>query len=157
MCDELSESLTPRLRALGFTPPREPFSRSTIKYEFARRASTGVQVVEILLDKYRKPRFSVQIYVAPLSGVSVLEERGGALVIGTVSSSPRRWPFAVQPFRADPTRIQRVLGQPGDRIKDAVQLFLSLIPEVEGWLIDQRPTRHITVSTLNYPGTQRNA
>jgi hypothetical protein len=157
MCDELSQSLAPQLRALGFTPPEEPFSHRTIKYDFTRRALTGVHVLEILFNKYRKPGFSVQIYVAPPSGVSMLTERRGTLVIGNVSSSPRKWPFSVQPFGAEPTCTQRMLGQPTDRTTEAVQLFLSLIPEIEEWWTHQRPTRHITVSKLNYPGTKRDA
>ena len=154
MCDELSQSLTPQLQALGFTTPEEPFSRRTIKYEFSRRVSTGVHVLEVMFNKYRKPAFSVQIYVAPPAGVSMLVERGGTLVIGSVSSSPRKWPFPVQPFRAEPTRVQRMLGQPSDHVKEAVQLFLSLVPELEEWWTHQQPTRHITVSKLTYPGAK---
>jgi hypothetical protein len=148
MCDELSHSLIPRLQAAGFTPPQEPFSRHTLKYQFTRPVPTGVQVLEILFNKYRKPQFSVQIYIAPLSGLSMLVERGGTLVIGNLSSSPRKWPFSVRPFRAETTRVQRLLGQRGDCIERAVESFLSLVPEVEDWWTHQRSTRHITVSKL---------
>lgn len=155
MCEELSQSLSPKLQAFGFTPPAEPFSRRAIKYEFTRPASSEVQVIEILFDTYRKPAFSVQIYVAPAFGLSTLIEQGGTLMIGSVSASPRGWPFSVQPFRAAPTRLQRFFHQPRDRVKEAVELFLSLVPEVEEWWTHQRSTRHITVSKLNYPGSLR--
>jgi len=155
MCDELSRSLTPRLEAVGFTPPAKPFSRRTLKYEFIRHAARGTQVLEILFSKYRQPTFGVQIYVAPPGGLQALLERGGALLVGGVSSSPRGWRFSVQPFRAHTTVLQRLRGQSGDRPKEAVALFLSLVPEVEDWWTHQRATRHITVSTVNYPGTSR--
>jgi hypothetical protein len=157
LCAELSRSLVPQLETAGFTLPHEPFSRHTLKYEFTRRAPTGVQVIEILFNKYRKPVFSVQIYIAPPSGMPMLVEHGGSLVIGYVSSSPRGWPFPVRPFRAEPTRLQRLLGQRGDCVEQSVQLFLSLIPEVEDWWTHQRSTRHITVGTINYPGASRDA
>jgi hypothetical protein len=130
MCDELSRQVVLRLKADGFAPPHEPFSRDTLKYAFTRRCPDGLQVLEILFNKYRKPEFSVQIYVAPASGVSALMERGGALRVGNVTSAPVRWPLGVRPFRAEPTRLQRMFGQSDDGVIQAVQQFLSVLPEI---------------------------
>lgn len=154
MCDELSRSLTPRLQAAGFTPPGEPFSRDCLKYEFSRPDSNGAQVLEILFNKYRKPLFWVQIYIAPSSGLSRLMEDGGTLLIGNLSASPRQWPFPLLPFRAEPTRLQRLLGQRGERIQQSVESFLSLLPEIEEWWTQQRSTPHITMSRLTVPGAR---
>src|SRR5574338_575820 len=155
MCDELSRRAAPRLRDAGFAPPQEPFSRDTLKYAFTRGCPDGVQVLEILFNKYRTPEFSVQIYLAPASGVTALAERGGALRVGCVSSAFRRWPLPVRSFRAEPTRLQRMLGHREDGVTQAVQRFLSLLPEIEEWWTHQQPTRHIVVGPLSYPGANR--
>jgi hypothetical protein len=157
LCDELSRTLTPRLRELGFAPPPEPFSRDLSKYEFTRPTPDGVQVLEILFNKYRAPLFAVQIYVAPAAGIGALQEHGGTLVIGHVSSSSLKWPFAVRPFRAEPGPLQRLFGAREDFVAHAVESFLWLLPEIETWWQQQRSTAHITVGTLRYPGAKAQA
>ena len=152
MCAELSCSLTPALQAAGFTAPGDKFERSTVKYEFRRHSSSGTQVLSILFNKYRSPEFSAQLYAEPESGLESLEARGGTLIIGSVSSSRVGWPFSVKPFRAECNGFLRLFGLPRDRVKESVQAFLLLLPEIEEWWEGQQSTKHIVTSRLTYPG-----
>ena len=79
------------------------------------------------------------------------------MIIGHVSSSALKWPFAVRPFRAEPGPLQRLLGLRGASVGEAVESFPWLLPEIETWWHHQRSTPHITVGMLSYPGTRARA
>lgn len=50
----LNDTFPPALRAAGFSPPGEPFNRSTARYEFTRAAPDGTQTIAVLFQRDRK-------------------------------------------------------------------------------------------------------
>src|SRR5262245_23072906 len=143
LCAELSSVLSPALVRLGFTAPADPFSRHIVSYDFRRATPAGTHTFSVLFNKYRHPQFGVQLCVEPVVGFAELQSKGGELIIGGLSSSTVFWPVGVRPFRAAPSRLDRLLRRHGSTPSTAVQRALTLMPEVEEWWNVQRSTRHI--------------
>ena len=152
LCRELTARVKPALTAVGFRPPSPDFGRNEVRYDFKREANGEWQVLSVLFDKYRRPAFSVQIFVEPGSGLDSLVATGGVLTIGYVRSAYRPWPLAPASFRADRPSWQRLLGIRGSRETEAVDRFLALLPEIDRWWAAKASSRHILSSTLVYPG-----
>ena len=157
LCVELSEQLVPALLRAGYDGPSK-FHRDEIRYDFKRGTRDGRQVVSVLFDKYRRPGFSVQVYLEPPRGMDALISEGGTLLVGTVAPSPRPWPFPWPHFRAERSRWLRLLHRGNDALEArAVRRLIELLPEIEAWWSNRAASRHILVGRLVYPGTARGA
>lgn len=152
LCVELNRSLTPALSSAGFAPPSEPFSRKSVRYDFRRPSPVGTHTFSVLFNKYRGPQFGVQLFIEPPEGLTRLQSRGGALLIGGLSATTVHWPFGVRPFVAAPSRI-RLFGLRREASPlAAVQSALALLPEVEQWWNSQRSSKHILTSRAVFRG-----
>ncbi|MBV2131645.1 hypothetical protein KRX52_02405 [Pseudomonas sp. MAP12] len=153
-CAELNASLTPALVAAGYRAPRAPFDRHTVRYEFAREGLAGRETIAILFNRKRRAAFGVQLFIEPPQGLAELEERGGTLLLGTLSPSRTLWPFPVRAFGQHRSLLSRLWGRAAMMPADAVRAFLALLSEVEAWWHQPRSSPHIVVGTLRYPGRQ---
>jgi hypothetical protein len=151
LCEQLSQKLVPALAAAGYCGPAR-FHRREIRYDFKRQSTDGTHVVSILFDKYRNPDFSVQLYLEPPEGLSSLIERGGQLMVGDVVPTHRMWFLGLPLFRAERTKWQRLFGKTASA-EEAVERCIALIPEIEGWWVNQRPSRHILTGRIVYRGS----
>ncbi len=157
LCAELNASLSPALVAAGYRAPGVPFDRHTIRYEFQREGLAGRQTIAILFNRKRSPEFGVQLFVEPPQGLAELEERGGTLLLGTLSTGRTLWPFPVRAFGQHRSLLSRLWGSAAVTPGEAVRAFLALLPEVEGWWRQPGGSPHIVVGTLRYPGRQAKA
>jgi len=157
---EINDRLLPALRALAFEGPPK-ISGNALIHEFTRKSQRGRDVLTIQFEKYGLPRFLIDLHVAPSDGLDKLIASGGSVI--AASLKPRKGASSRHWFRADPTFWRR-LRSPGRTFeKDAVELCIRLLPEVEAWWLSQKPSQHITTWRVDYPGTaaqrdsQRNA
>jgi hypothetical protein len=151
LCEQLSQKLVPALAAAGYSGPAR-FHRREIRYDFKRQSIDGTHVVSILFDKYRNPDFAVQVYLEPPEGLSSLVARGGQLMVGDVAPTRRMWPFGLPLFRAERPKWQRLFGKTASA-EAAVERCIALIPEIEGWWVNQRSSRHILTGRVVYRGS----
>jgi len=91
----------------------------------------------------------INLYVEPLGGVKALMRKGGIIMSGRLKArmgvTTRSW------FRADRSWWEAMIfGRRGTLENEAVDLSLSLLPEVEGWWATQRSSSHISSSPVNY-------
>ena len=150
LCEQLSQKLVPALAASGYSGPTR-FHRREIRYDFKRQSIDGTHVVSILFDKYRNPDFSVQLYLEPPEGLGALIARGGQLIVGDVVPTRRVWPLGLPLFRAERPKWQRLFGKTASA-EEAVGRCIALMPEIEGWWVHQRPSRHILSGRVVYRG-----
>jgi len=156
LCAQLSQHLVPALLSAGFTGPSR-FHRGEIRYEFRRKVTDGTHVFSVLFDKYRRPVFSVQLFVEPLAGIDGLVSRGGTLIVGNLAPFYRSWPFRWPVFRAERPKWQRLfLGRESTESR-AVQRCIDFLPEVETWWGKQVSSRHIIAGRVVYRGVSDGA
>ena len=157
LCAELNASLSPALVAAGYRAPGVPFDRHTIRYEFKREGLAGRETIAILFNRKRSAAFAVQLFIEPPQGLAELEERGGTLLLGTLSPSRTLWPFPVRAFGQHRSLLSRLWGRAAMTPAAAVRAFLALLPEVEAWWRQPGSSPHIVVGTLRYSGRQGKA
>lgn len=153
LCTELNAALTPALRDAGYTAPPIVFCRQKVRYEFKRPGQAGAQVLAVLFRRDKQAQFSIQLYVKPLEGLEQLQSKGGQLAVGALSRTRPLWPFGVQTFRVGRSNWAALLGRKPVSASQAVNLAISLLPEVEAWWSDQRSSSHIIVGTVRYAGS----
>jgi len=144
----LSKKLVPVLIAKGFRGPSD-LEGNSLFHEYRRSTDQGTQVLEIQFEKRQLPRFVINLYVEPLGGVKALMRKGGTIMSGRLKArmgaTTRSW------FRADRSWWKAmILGRRGTLENEAVDLCLSLLPEVEGWWATRRSSLHISSSPVNY-------
>lgn len=147
LCAQLSGHLVPVLSSARYSGPSE-FHRGEIRYEFKRKATDGMQVFSVLFDKYRRPAFSVQLYVEPPAGLPNVVSRGGTLIVGQLAPFYRPWPFGWPSFRAERPGWQRLFYGRDSVESQAVDRCIDLMPEVEAWWSKQVSSRHIRAGRL---------
>ena len=145
----MNEQMGPALRAAGFSTSDTPFRRDAIKYVFRRvRADgAGADVIEVMFNRTRAPRFAVQMYVDPPEG---LEARisGAGLILAGLSSAAIWWPRGVTSFRATPGLWQRLRGHRASDVNRPVREFIALLPLVNRWFAEGTRSRRIIVGRL---------
>jgi len=146
---ELKSNLLPALRTIGFTGPNA-ISGNALLHDFKRPGSDGTHVLTVQLEKYGRPRFTLNLSIEPPEGFEILIHRGGAVRRGRVQ--PRRGATTRAWFRADPPLWKRLLGQGGSSPAQAVAACVALLPEVEAWWQTQVASPHITVVEHKFPG-----
>ncbi len=144
----LSEGVVPALLSKGYRGPAE-LKGNALVHEYRRSTPQGTQVLEIQFEKYQLPRFVINLYVEPPGGMQTLKKTGGTIVSGRLKARPgattRSW------FRADRSWWERVVLRRGDTLEiEAVQLCLSLLPEVEAWWDTRNASPHISSWPVNY-------
>src|SRR5882672_11398081 len=145
---ELSQRLIPVLLFSGYRGPSE-LKGNALVHEYRRSAAQGTQVLEIQFEKYQLPRFVFNLHVEPLGGMQILTRDGGTIISGRFKARPgattRSW------FRADRSWWERVvLRRHATLENEAVQLCLSLLPEVEAWWGTHSSSPHISSWPVNY-------
>jgi len=145
---ELSQRLIPVLLAKGYRGPSE-LKGNALVHEYRRSTAQGTQVLEIQLEKYQLPRFVINLYVEPPGGIQSLTQSGGTIISGRLKA--RRGATTRSWFRADRSWWERMILRRRDTLeKEAVELCLSLLPEVDAWWTNQTPSPHISSWPVNY-------
>ena len=144
----LSERLVPALLSAGFRGP-STLKGNVLIHEYRRSTRTGTHVLSIQFEKHQLPRFVVNCHVEPPRGINDLMARGGTIMSGRLKAKPgpttRSW------FRADRSWWQREILRRRDTLEnDAVDLCLSLLPEVEAWWVTQNASSHISSWPVKY-------
>lgn len=144
-------TLIPALRSLGFEGPAS-IDGQALLHEYRRASSRGTHVLVIQFEKYKRPRFVLNLHIDPPEGLEQLRAQGGTLVSGRVKAKPG--PGLSSWFRADRPWWQRILLQKHDTTEnDAVAFCVSLLPEVEAWWTALSPSAHIDAWPVRYRGT----
>jgi hypothetical protein len=136
------------LLSKGYRGPSE-LKGNALVHEYKRSTAQGTQVLEIQFEKYQLPRFVVNLYVEPTSGIQSLTQSGGTIISGRLKArsgaTTRSW------FRADRSWWERtVFRRRGTLEKEAVELCLSLLPEVDAWWTSQTASPHISSLPVSY-------
>jgi len=145
---ELSQRLVPVLLSKGDCGPSE-LKGNALVHEYQRSTAQGTQVLAIQFEKHQLPRFVINVYVEPPGGIQSLAQNGGTIISGRLKARPgattRSW------FRADRSWWQRMVLRRRDTLeKEAVELCLSLLPEVEAWWTSQTASPHISSWPVSY-------
>ncbi|MCC7247092.1 MAG: hypothetical protein IT473_00535 [Lysobacter sp.] len=148
--EELTATLLPELRRLGFEGPSRIDGRALV-YEFSRRDGDIRHVLTLQLEKRGLPRFVLGLALEPPEGFAALTARGGTTMTGQLR--PRRDASVRGWFRADPTLWQRLRGDRASRHVEAVAACVALLPEVESWWRDPKSSAHIVAYPVRFPGT----
>jgi hypothetical protein len=146
----VSARLVPALRSAGFDGPSTIDGRALL-VEYKRRSATGTQVVSIQFEKRYRPRFVLNFHVEPTEGMKRVISQGGTVMRGTLKT--KRGPYTSSWFRADRPWWQRAFLLKRDTVEnEAVELCLSLLPEVELWWARPSSSAHITSWPVTYRG-----
>jgi len=144
----LSEQLVPVLLAKGFRGPSE-LKGNSLLHEYRRVTPQGTHVLTIQFEKYQRPRFVLGFYVEPPEGMKNLMRSGGTIIAAQLRTRPGATTHAW--FRADRSWWERVILRRSDTLEnEAVQLCLSLLPEVEAWLSTGNTTPRISSWPVTY-------
>jgi hypothetical protein len=127
--DELSRRLVPALRERGFTGP-ERIAGNASWHEFSRAGPHGRQRIDLRLDKYARPRFTLDLHIVPPVGAAWVK-------LGNLQPRRAAW------FRADRPWWQRLVGIRSTLEQEAVSQALALLDEVEAWFEAQRSSEHV--------------
>jgi hypothetical protein len=148
----ISEKVVPVLLSKGYQGPSE-LKGNALVHEYRRSTPQGTHVLEIQFEKYQRPRFAINLYVEPPGGMESLTRNGGTITTGRLKARPgattRSW------FRADRSWWEQMILRHSDTVEnEAVELCLSLLPEVEAWWSSQRASPHITSWPVKYVAQQ---
>jgi hypothetical protein len=148
----VSEKLVPVLLARGYQGPSE-LRGNVLVHEYRQATTQGTHVLEIQFEKYQRPRFAINLFVEPPGGMESLTRNGGTIISGRLKARPGA--TTASWFRADRSWWERViLRRSGTLENEAVELCLSLLPEVEAWWGTQRASPHILSWPVNYVAQQ---
>jgi len=131
----------------GYQGPAE-LKGNTLVHEYRRSTPQGTQILEVQFEKHQLPRFVINLYVEPPGGMQSQKRTGGTIISGPIKARPgattRSW------FRADRSWWERVILRRSDTLEnEAVQLCLSLLPEVEAWWGTRNASPHISSWPVN--------
>lgn len=140
--DELSRRFVPALRQLGFNGP-DRISGNSLDHHYRRVAGGQAHCLSISFDKWKRPRFALDLQIEPPEGMNVLMQRGGQFIQGR--AIPGRGHETESWFRADRPWWHFLFGLVSTREQQAVSDALTILPEIERWWHTQEPTKHITV------------
>ena len=144
----LSERLVPVLLAKGFGGPAQ-LKGNNLLHEYRRVTPQGTHVLTVQFEKYQRPRFLLGFYIEPPGGMENLVRNGGTVMAAQLRARPGATTHAW--FRADRSWWERVILHRNDTLEnEAVQLCLSLLPEVEAWLSTHNTTLHISSCPVTY-------
>ena len=154
LCVAMNQQLEPMLNSAGFSSHEMPFRREELRYEFRRCRSEKTEVVAVLFNRKREALFSVQLYMEPREGVPAFLAAGGTLHVAALSAARIWWPRGVVPFRAAPTRFDRLRGHRVLDVVHPIQQFAALLPHAESWFRDRTHSRFIVDGrlTVRRPG-----
>lgn len=137
--DELSTRLVPALRARGFTGPTRITGNATW-YEFSRAGPHGQQRIDLRLDKYARPRFTLDLHSVPPAGATWE-------MVGNLQPQRAAW------FRADRPWWQRLVGIRSTLEEETVSQAIALLDEVDAWF--EKLPRLASMGAGKPYGTQR--
>lgn len=119
----------PALQARGFTGPQR-IAGNAMWHEFRRPHPGGEQRLDLRLDKYARPRFTLDLHIVPPVGAS-------SVTTGNVQPRRAAW------FRADRPWWQRLVGIRSTLEEAAVSQALALLDEVDAWFDAPRSSPHV--------------
>lgn len=119
----------PALRARGFTGPDRIAGNATW-HAFRRAHPNGEQRIDLRLDGYARPRFTLDLHVVPPEGTAWVN-------MGNLQPRRAAW------FRADRPWWQRLVGIRSTLEQEAVSRALALLDEVDAWFDAQRSSGHV--------------
>lgn len=148
----MSAKVVPVLLSKGYQGPAE-VTGNILVHEYRRATAQGTHVLEIQFEKHQRPRFVINLYVEPPGGMESFARSGGTIMSGRLKA--RSGPTTQSWFRADRSWWERMILRRSDTLEnEAVELCLSLLPEVESWWSSQSPSPHISSWPVNYVAQQ---
>jgi hypothetical protein len=140
--DELTKRFVPALHELGFNGP-DRISGNTLDHNYRRVVLNRIQILSIHFDKWQRPQFVLDFWIEPPDGFDALMQHGGEFIQGRAHPG---WRWGTELWiRADRPWWHALLGLTSSREQHAVTFAIEVLPQIERWWHDHKPTKHISV------------